>query len=175
MPSSSEPVECQRCGEHCKMKGKINVAKLFAAVKEDESAADKKNASAADKKDACCADKRDACSAVKKDACPGVKTDHLWRRCNELFDHRRQRNEFCDPRCQRNKFCDQWRQCQGLWQEHGVYGRAAALFMGSGAVSRRQSKPSVRVSGAVTCVGGPGVPRHEMVPFLVLSCSKTFF
>ena len=248
------------------MKGKINVAQQFTAVKKDECAADKKDAYAADKKDACCADKKDARSAVKKNACSAVKTDHPSRQRNKFFDQRCQRNEFCNPRRQRNDFCnprrqrsetcnqrrqrnescDRWRQCnefachaaprrhavrkaareqwvaghtpkalraltgahvsyvtrqgafgvssaycgrqatwvpwdvghfaqcQGPWQEHGVHARAAALFIGSGAVSRRQSTPSVRGSGAVTCVGSPGVPRREMLPFLVLPCSKKF-
>ena len=66
-------------------------------------------------------------------------------------------------------------QRQGLWREHGVHGRAVALFMGSGAVSRRQSKRSVRGSRAVTRVGSSGVPRRQMRFFFVLLCSRVLF
>ena len=46
---------------------------------------------------------------------------------------------------------------QGPWPEHGVHG--------SGAMSRRKSKPSIRGSGAVTRVGILGVPMRVMLLF----------
>ena len=47
--------------------------------------------------------------------------------------------------------------------EQGVHGRVAALLMGSGAVSRRQSIKSVRGFGAVTFLGSSEVPRREIL------------
>ena len=71
------------------------------------------------------------------------------------------------PVFERQATCVPWdvghfAQCQGPWPEHGVHGRAAALFMGSGAVSRRQSKPSVRGPGAVT----RGVERYVITALI---------